>query len=523
MMSLKVFFCIFLIVVINPVFYVWHNHNNHKANFFSEDVLAVMTWGGEGEDFFCDATFWDNSLVVVGYTESFVLDGSYDAVVLKLDRSLNIDWSNTISFGYNDTLFGVCVYGDNILAVGFSQWYENYSGVVVEIGMSGRILNKLVFRSRNTAFYGVSTDQEWVYIAGAIEKTPDNADAFIVIMDGQFRIIRNITWGKESLDEYLYAIAMANNIIYVAGKMIKNDKEMGLILAMRPTGEVIWNITLDQENWNFASCYDIEVSKGKIYVSLVYTERSEDYIIGGGSKILCLNATNGLELWNITLDRRYAFGIFVDKFDILYAAGITIDPALTPSHQTFFTKISGQGKILFNNTYTPIGESILAVGLDLCVDRTGFIYILGSTYDMKYHTRDALIIKLGWDSDNDTLTNSYEQFYGTDPRNNDTDNDGMPDGWEILYGLDSLVNDSSDDLDHDGLTNLEEYWYGTDPTNPDTDGDGYSDGYEVLHGSDPLDPNSVPREYTFILVFILISCIVMSFVSFIIRRKRTTP
>ena len=42
------------------------------------------------------------------------------------------------------------------------------------------------------------------------------------------------------------------------------------------------------------------------------------------------------------------------------------------------------------------------------------------------------------------------------------------------------------DPDNDGLTNTDEEFYGTDPLNPDSDGDGYTDGAEVENGYNPL-------------------------------------
>lgn len=55
----------------------------------------------------------------------------------------------------------------------------------------------------------------------------------------------------------------------------------------------------------------------------------------------------------------------------------------------------------------------------------------------------------------------------------------------------ALVNIlAGDDKDNDGLTNTEEEQYGTMPDNPDTDGDGYSDGQEISAGYDPLKPST---------------------------------
>lgn len=53
----------------------------------------------------------------------------------------------------------------------------------------------------------------------------------------------------------------------------------------------------------------------------------------------------------------------------------------------------------------------------------------------------------------------------------------------------SLNNDNIFlDSDQDGLSDTEEETYGTDPKNQDSDGDGYSDGAEIKSGYNPLKP-----------------------------------
>src|SRR3990172_1970992 len=69
------------------------------------------------------------------------------------------------------------------------------------------------------------------------------------------------------------------------------------------------------------------------------------------------------------------------------------------------------------------------------------------------------------DFDDDGLSYSQEQLYGTDPNNPDTDGDGMPDGWEVQYGLNPLnIGDATLDADNHGYLNIKEYQGGTDPT-----------------------------------------------------------
>ncbi len=68
------------------------------------------------------------------------------------------------------------------------------------------------------------------------------------------------------------------------------------------------------------------------------------------------------------------------------------------------------------------------------------------------------------DTDNDGLTDSFEETLGTDPNEPDTDDDGLDDG-------------SENDI------------YNTNPLEPDTDGDGTNDFDEVTAGTDPNDPD----------------------------------
>ena len=94
------------------------------------------------------------------------------------------------------------------------------------------------------------------------------------------------------------------------------------------------------------------------------------------------------------------------------------------------------------------------------------------------------------DSDGDGIPDGTEVSGGTNPRSSDTDGDGLKDGWEAANGLNPLVAEGVDgasaDLDNDGLTNSQEQYRGTDPWNDDSDGDGLTDGVEVnTYGTNP--------------------------------------
>jgi cell wall-associated NlpC family hydrolase len=79
----------------------------------------------------------------------------------------------------------------------------------------------------------------------------------------------------------------------------------------------------------------------------------------------------------------------------------------------------------------------------------------------------------GPDTDDDGLTDPYEQALGLDPGRADTDGDNLPDGYEQVV---SRTDARSDDTDRDGLKDAFEIPRGLDPTSPDTDRDGHLDG-----------------------------------------------
>ncbi|MFP6871896.1 MAG: VWA domain-containing protein [Verrucomicrobiales bacterium] len=74
----------------------------------------------------------------------------------------------------------------------------------------------------------------------------------------------------------------------------------------------------------------------------------------------------------------------------------------------------------------------------------------------------------------------------------DQDDDGMSDSWEVFYGTNPRLRDADIDMDQDGLRNIDEFFAGTHPGDPDNDNGGTADGYELSHGLCPLSPEDDP-------------------------------
>ncbi|MBQ4198550.1 MAG: hypothetical protein II649_01585, partial [Kiritimatiellae bacterium] len=85
---------------------------------------------------------------------------------------------------------------------------------------------------------------------------------------------------------------------------------------------------------------------------------------------------------------------------------------------------------------------------------------------------------LDFDSDGDSLTDSYESFVSfTDPSNPDTDGDGLSDAQELDVG--TGTNPLLYDTDGDGVGDGDEIAAGSSPHSADTDGDGLLDVAEL--------------------------------------------
>ncbi|MHA2254362.1 MAG: hypothetical protein ACXAD7_28725, partial [Candidatus Kariarchaeaceae archaeon] len=96
-----------------------------------------------------------------------------------------------------------------------------------------------------------------------------------------------------------------------------------------------------------------------------------------------------------------------------------------------------------------------------------------------YENRVAGLNPLKSDSDGDNLSDKMEIYtLHTDPGKSDSDNDGIDDDIE----LNIKTNPNYEDTDYDGLDDYEEIAiYGTNPLSGDTDEDGLSDYYEINH------------------------------------------
>ncbi|WP_318507007.1 VWA domain-containing protein [Bacillus sp. T3] len=128
-----------------------------------------------------------------------------------------------------------------------------------------------------------------------------------------------------------------------------------------------------------------------------------------------------------------------------------------------------------------------------------YYYVVAVENGVEGSRSNVTVIDGSKDTDKDSLSDTQEEYYGSNVKNTDTDDDGLPDGYEVKQTQtdptkeDTDTNGTSDgdeDLDQDGLTNKKELELGTEPSKGDSDFDGLVDLEEVKLGTNALSPDT---------------------------------
>lgn len=170
--------------------------------------------------------------------------------------------------------------------------------------------------------------------------------------------------------------------------------------------------------------------------------------------------------------------------------------------EQYLVYAAGDDRVFYEVGSTETGEFSLPAPYSECIH---YYRVVAQTELGDLYSQDLRVIasyqgQLYADNDDDLLSNTLEDAFGTSTILEDTDGDGLSDYDEVAITMtDPLVYDSDgngisdgqEDPDGDGLTNQEERELGTAPLNPDSDSDGLNDKEELdTFGSDPLQPDT---------------------------------
>ena len=309
----------------------------------------------------------------------------------KLKLSNGIDqWTSTWGGNSYETSLGITMdSSDNIYITGFTYSFGEGSQdmFLIKYNSSGDILwNKTWGGIASDAGHGISIDsKDNIYVTGETESFgAGSVDMFLAKYNSSGKQLWNKTWGDIE-SQYGYGIAVdLSDDIYITG----TGGNMMFIVKYNSSGGQMWNCTWGQDYGAYG--YEIVVdSFGDIYVSGITSTYNSSGIY------LVKYTPEGTYLWNNTRDQDYldhlGYGMAVDSINNLYIACNL--RSTTPNVLNFdivLIKYNLYGVYQWNSTFN---GDIRDSGMDVAIDSSDNIYLLGISSDFAYMNRDTYLVK----------------------------------------------------------------------------------------------------------------------------------
>jgi hypothetical protein len=198
----------------------------------------------------------------------------------------------------------------------------------------------------------------------------------------------NRTWGGVYNDvSYGVAVDSLDNI-YLAGETSSfGEGQFDMVLVKYDKNGVLqWNRTWGGTYHDFA--YGVAVdSSNNIYLA----GHTENFGAIFWDIVLVKYDSSGVQLWNRTwgeIDNEFCFGIVVDSFNNVYLAGVKETGVGT--EDMVLVKFDSSGIQLWNRTW---GGSASEYGLDVTVDSSDNVYLVGGTESYGAGSEDIVLLK----------------------------------------------------------------------------------------------------------------------------------
>ena len=239
------------------------------ACLVQKQQLIAAVYGGLDDEYLYSATIdSSDNIICAGYTASEGA-GSYDALVIKFDSSLNIIARKRYGGSGNDVFYGVATdSSNNIICAGHtsSEGTGSTDGLVVKFDSNLNIIARKRYGGVNVEyFYGVAIDSTNNIICAGITNSEGvgSVDALVVKFDSSLNIIARKRYGGASADQFnAVAVDSSNNIICAgntgsegAGSddalVVKFDSSLNIIARKRYGGsgnDYFYNVAVDSSN-----------------------------------------------------------------------------------------------------------------------------------------------------------------------------------------------------------------------------------------------------------------------------------
>lgn len=240
--------------------------------------------------------------------------------------------------------------------------------------------------SASDAGHGISVDsKDNIYVTGETESFgAGSVDMFLAKYNNSGKQLWNKTWG-DTESQYGYGIAVDfSDDIYITG----TGGNMMFIVKYNSSGGQMWNCTWGQDYGAYG--YEIVVdSFGDIYISgITFTYNS--------SGIFLVKYTpEGAYLWNNTRDQDFldhlGYGMSIDSLNNLYiACNIRSTVPNVLNFDIVLIKYNLYGVYQWNSTFN---GDVRDSGMDVAIDSSDNIYLLGISSDLAHMNRDTYLVK----------------------------------------------------------------------------------------------------------------------------------